>query len=439
MNFARRLRPIQAIAGGYALLTVVSALLLFMPFSHQPGQSLAFIDALFVSASAISVTGLTTVNVSETLNLAGQIILLVTIQLGGVGVMTLGTMIWVFLGKKVGLRGRLLIQLDQNQTTLAGLVKLIRNIFAIVLVIEAIGAVILGVYFLREYVWYEALYMGLFHAVTAFTHAGFDLFGNSLLSFRYDYVVNLTVIALIFCGAVGFPVLIELINYPRERKLSLHSKVSLTIYLLLWAIGTLFFFAVEYNYSLQSDAWHEKILISLFQSITTRSTGLSTLDVTTLQLPTLLFMSFNMFIGASPSSCGGGVRTTTLATVYLAVKSYAKGTKEVSVFGRELDPFDVRKAFVVMVFGVSLVIFATLILSITEPFSLELLLFEISSAFGTCGLSVGLSEQLTHLGKTVLIVLMLTGRIGFGTILLVMSGNNKKVLFHYPKERIIIG
>lgn len=439
MNLVHRLRPIQVIAGAYLVLTFVSAMLLYMPFSLKPGQSLRFIDALFTSASAISVTGLTVTNTSETFSLAGQIILLVVIQLGGIGIMTLGTMVWVVLGKKIGLRNRLIIQLDQNQTSLAGLVRLIRNIFVLVLVIEAVGATILGVYFMRFYPWHEALYLGLFHAVTGFTHSGFDLFGNSLLSFRHDVVVNLTIMALIFCGAIGFPVLIELIHYPSRRKLSLHSRLSLLVYLLLWAIGMLVILTLEYDTSLKHDAWYEKILVSTFQSLTTRSTGLSTTDVSAFQLPTLLFMSLLMFIGASPSSSGGGIRTTTLATVFLAVRSYAKGMQEVTVFGRELDPFDVRKAFVVAVFGVALVVGAILILAVTEPFEAKLLVFEVASAFGTCGLSVGISEELSDIGKIVLMVLMLTGRVGFGAILLMWQGKEKKALFRYPKERIIIG
>lgn len=384
-------------------------------------------------------TGLTVTNTQETFSLAGQIILLVTIQLGGIGIITLGTMVWMVLGKKVGLRNRLLIQLDQNQISLAGLVRLIRNIFLLVLAIEAIGGIILGTYFLRFYAWDEAYYMGFFHAVTGFTHAGFDLFGNSLMSFRHDYVVNLTMMALIFCGAIGFPVLIELVNYPARRRLSLHSKLSLLTYAILGLIGMVFILLVEYGTSLKHDAWYQKILIALFQSLTTRSTGFSTVDVSAFQLPTLLLMSLLMFIGASPSSSGGGIRTTTLATVILAVRSFAKGTNSVNVFGRELDPDDVRKAFVVAVFGVSLLVIALLILAITEPFSLELLVFEIASAFGTTGLSVGVAEQLTAVGKVVLILLMLTGRIGFGAILLVVQGQEKKALYRYPKERIIIG
>ena len=439
MKFVNKLKPIQVIVGGYVVLTLLAALLLYLPFSRKPGQSLSFIDALFTSASAISVTGLTVTNTAETFSLFGQIVLLVTIQLGGIGIMTLGTMIWLVLGRKIGLRDRLLIQLDQNQISLAGLVRLVRSILVIVLVIEAVGAFILGTYFMRFYPWHEALYMGLFHAVAGFTHAGFDLFDNSFLVFRHDYVVNVTMMALIFCGAIGFPVLIELLQYPSRRRLSLHSKLSLIVYVLLWIIGTLFILVIEFDGNLKHDAWHEKILVSAFQSLTTRSAGFATADVRTFQLPTLLMMSLLMFIGASPSSSGGGIRTTTLATVFFAVRSFAKGTKEVSVFGRQFDPADVRKAFVVAVFGVSLLVTALLILSVTEPFELKWLAFEIASAFGTCGLSVGITGELSSVGKVVLMVIMLTGRIGFGAILLMWRDKEKKALYSYPKERLIIG
>lgn len=427
------------ITGSYLVLMLISGVLLYMPFSLQPGASLSMIDALFTATSALTVTGLTVTNTAETFSLTGQLILLITIQLGGIGIMTLSTMVWVLLGRKIGLRDRLLIQLDQNQVTLSGLVRLTRHIFMFVLVIEALGALILGTYFLQFYAWDKAYYMGLFHAVSGFTHAGFDLFGDSLLSFRHDYVVNVTVMGLIFCGAIGFPVLMELYHYPSRRRLSLHSKLSLLVYVLLWAAGLVFIFGVEYNASLKDDAWHQKLLVSAFQSLTARSTGLATTDVSAFQLPTLLFMSLLMFVGASPSSSGGGIRTTTLATILLAVKAYAKGERDVSVFGRQLDPADVRKAFVVVVFGVALLVLALTVLTMTEPFAMEALVFDAASAFGTTGLSVGVTEQFSAAGKLVLMVLMLTGRIGFGAILLLVQTKEKKALYRYPKERIIIG
>lgn len=410
-----------------------------MPFSLKPGQTLTYIDALFTAVSALSVTGLTVANTAQTFSLTGQLIILATIQLGGVGIMTLGAMISVLLGWKIGLRERLLIQLDQNQISLSGLVKLIRHIFAIVLSIELVGALILGTYFLRFFPWHQAYFFALFHSVSAFTNAGFDLFGDSLLDFRHDYVVNFTFMFLIFCGAIGFPVLIDLLNYPVRKRLSLHSKICLFIYFVLWMIGTLFIFGVEYDQALKNDAWHEKLLVSSFQSLTTRSTGLATADVSLFQPATLLLMSLFMFIGASPSSCGGGIRTTTLAAILLAVKSYARGEKEVTAFGRELHPFDVRKAFVVMVFGVSLFVVAMLVLTVVEPFELEQLVFEGASAFGTCGLSVNVSEKMSAVGKMVLMLLMFVGRIGFGAILLIGQTTGKRALIRYPSERVIVG
>ncbi|MCS1350400.1 TrkH family potassium uptake protein [Mechercharimyces sp. CAU 1602] len=440
MSLRYRLKPIQVIALGYVLLSLISAFLLALPITHEAGRSLSFIDALFVAASAVSVTGLTVVNVSETFNLFGEIVLLFTIQLGGIGMMTLGAVIWLILGKKIGLRDRMLIQWDQNQITLSGLVALIQKILLIALLFEGIGALVLGTYFLRFYAWDTAYYYGIYHSITGFTHAGFDLFGNSLIDFRHDVVVNGTMMVLLFFGGIGFPVIIELFSYRLRRKLSLHSRFSLWIYCLLWGVGFLFFLAMEYNKSLAGEAWHHKIMMAMFQSLTTRSGGFSTLDISTLQLPTLLVFSFLMFIGASPSSSGGGIRTTTFGTVYLAVKSYAKGTSDVNVFGRMLDFYDVRKSFVVSVFGVALVTGAVTVLSITESFELRLLIFEAASAFGTCGLSVGIVDQFSSIGKGVLIVLMLTGRVGFGTILLLVQKQTHHCPpFRYPKERIIVG
>ncbi|WP_048600519.1 TrkH family potassium uptake protein [Rubeoparvulum massiliense] len=437
----RRLKPVQVMVAGYAFAGLLSTLLLLLPIAQKPGVNLSFVDAWFTATSAISVTGLAIANTAETFTLFGQIVILCTIQIGGIGFMTLGTFIWVILGRKVGLRNRLVIQWDQNQTALSGMVTLIKRITVLAFVIEGTGAVILGTYLMHDYPWYQAFYLGIFHAVSAFTHAGFDLFSASLIPFQSDLVINGTVMLLIILGGIGYPVLIELMDYRKDRHLSLHSKLSLTIYFSLMLIGFIVIYLVEAGHAFRDYSLGDSLLISMFTSVTSRSAGLATIDVNLFMLPTVLFITILMFIGASPSSCGGGIRTTTLAILILTIRSFARGEQEVRVMGRQVHPLDVNKAIVVGITAVGLFMTGLLLMAYWEGqrFTLMQMMFEISSAFGTCGLSLGITSQLSSFSKVILICLMFIGRIGLGALLLLIQQQDKKATYHFPKERVIVG
>lgn len=440
------LKPPQIIVAFYLLATIISTVLLSIPVALKPGVHLTFLDVLFMAVSAISVTGLAVVSTPDTFSTPGIFILMFILQFGGIGIMTLGTFIWMLARKKIGLKERQLIMTDQNQSQLSGLVNLMRQILTIILLIELIGALILGTYFLNYFPsWQEAYYQGLFAAVSATTNAGFDITGNSLVPFSQDYFVQFVHIILLTLGAIGFPVLIEVKNFIISKKnksgpsFSLYTKLTTITFFSLLVFGTVMILLLETNHFFENKSWHESFFYALFQSATTRNGGLATINVSEFSEPTLLVICFLMFIGASPSSVGGGVRTTTFAVNVLFLYSFAKGRTSIKVFKRELHIEDVRKSFVVSFTAFFICFIATIVLSATEPFSLMEILFEVSSAFGTTGLSMGITPELSSAGKVVIILLMFIGRIGILSFIFLFSRGNPKENYHYPKERVLIG
>jgi potassium uptake TrkH family protein len=428
------------------LAVAVFSALFSLPFARREGADWSAMDAIFVSASSISVTGLSTVNISETFTVAGIFILIFALQVGGIGIMTMSTFFWLIFGKKIGLKQRQLIKTDQNQLNLSGLVSLLRQIVALILLIEIIGALVLGIYYLHYFpTWEEAFLQGLFASVSATTNAGFDITGDSLIPFARDYFVQFITIILIILGAIGFPVWIEVKKFLFHKQMnsrfhfSLFTKITTSTYFILLAVGTVVIIFFELNGYFAGKSWHEAFFYALFQSTTMRSAGLLTLDVNDLHQATVLFMSALMFIGASPSSVGGGIRTTTFALNILFLYHYARGYRSIKIFNREIHQEDVIKSLVVLLLAVLLSGISVIILSFTEDASLLAIIFEVASAFGTCGASMGITADLTNTGKWLLIILMFIGRVGILSFLFIMAGNEKEPDFHYPKERVIIG
>ncbi|MCM3672751.1 TrkH family potassium uptake protein [Peribacillus simplex] len=441
-----KLTPAQLIVGYYFLAVSISTVLLSLPVALKPGVEFEFMDALFTAVSAVSVTGLTVVSLPEVYNEVGYFILMFVLQFGGIGIMTLGTFFWLILGKKIGLKERQLIMTDQNQSNLSGLVKLLIQIIQIFVVIEMIGALVLGIYFLNYFPnWKEAFLNGLFLAVSATTNAGFDITGISMIPFKDDYFVQFITIILLTLGAIGFPVLIELKEFLSNRArtykfhFSLFTKLTSVTFLCLIIGGTILIFLLEMKGFFKDKGWHESFFYSLFMSSNTRSGGLTTMNVSDFSEPTLLLMSILMFIGASPSSVGGGIRTTTLAIMILFLWNFMRGRRSVKVFKREIHPDDIRKATAVMIMGSLLCIIAVFILSITENFTLMQIIFEVCSAFGSVGLSMGITPELSNTGKIVIMIIMFIGRVGITSLLYIIGHKEVTENFHYPKERVIIG
>lgn len=442
-----KLSPVQILLSFYFLSVLLSMILLSLPIAHQEDVEIAFIDLLFTAVSALSVTGLSTVVIAETFNTLGFFILAGVLQLGAVGIMAIGTFIWLLLGKRIGLRERHLIMTDQNQTSFDGMVRLIKQIILVLLTIELIAFLILGTYYLRYFPTAgEAYFNGFFGTISAISNGGFDITGNSLIPFKDDYFVQFINILLIIFGAIGFPVLIEVKRYIFEKRkkrryfrFSLFTKVTTLTFFILIIFGTVVIFLLDMNHYFAGLPWHESFFYSLFQSVTTRSGGLSTLNVAELTRGNHLFMSFLMFIGASPSSAGGGIRTTTFALVIVFIITYARGGKSIKLFNREVYEDDLMKAVTVTLMAFVLIFTSLLIISLLEPFTIEQILFEVTSAFGTVGLSLGITNKLTVASKLILIILMFIGRVGVISFLLMFKRDRKKANYHYPKERIIIG
>lgn len=445
------LSAVQLIVFAYLAGILLCAALLMLPISQNPGVSLTLADALFTAASAVSVTGLATVDAAAAFSPFGQAVLLFAFEFGGVGIMTLGTLLWVVLGQKVTLTQRKLLMADQNQNQLAGLVRLLRIIMTMVLLVEAAGTLFFAVWFrLTGFAegWGTSFYYGLFHAVSSFTNAGFDLFGGSMAAFRHDYAVQAATMLLIVLGSIGFPVLAELWQYVtagenrRAFRFSLFTKLTLATYAALLVLGAFGLWLLERDSFLAGLPWHDQLFLSLFHSVTARSGGMTTADLSLYGADSKLLMAILMFIGASPSSAGGGIRTTTLAVLLLTLVSVARMRRDVTAFGRTVKHEDVLKSFFVFALGIFLCAVSVLFIAAVENgrFSLESVLFEVASAFGTCGASLGVTPHLSVLSQVCLMALMFVGRIGLVTFLgLFHRDRQKPAAWRYPEEKIIIG
>ncbi len=446
-QWINKLTPVQMLLFFYLIAVILSTIILALPVAHQDGVEIAFIDVLFTAVSAISVTGLSTISIADSLSTTGIILLGLIMQLGAVGIMAIGTLIWLLLGKRIGLKERSLIMTDQNQTSFQGMVRLIKEIVYVLLVIELIGFLILGTYFLQYFPTAGEAYLhGFFGTISAISNGGFDITGQSLIPFKDDYFVQFINILLIIFGAIGFPVLIEVKEYLFQKtdarhpfRFSLFTKVTTTTFFILVVVGSIVIYLLDMNYFFADKTWHESLFYSLFQSVTTRSGGLATMDVSKLTESNELFMSLLMFIGASPSSAGGGIRTTTFALALIYVFTYIRGGSTIRIFNREIHEEDLAKAVAVTLVAFIIVFLSLLVMTIIEPFSLGQLLFEVASAFGTVGLSLGITGDLTTFSKILLMLLMFLGRVGIMTFLLIFKRKKSKVNYHYPKEKIIIG
>jgi len=441
-NFAARLwSPPRVLALGFLLIILLGACLLSLPAFTAGGEPMRFIDALFTATSAVTLTGLAVKDTGTFFNTGGQLILLALIQVGGLGFMSVATLFALVLKRRITLRERLILQEAMNQTSMEGIVRLIRRVILYSLTIEAAGTVFLAARFAAEMPVGRAVWMGLFHAVSLFNSAGFDLFGGfrSYMPYVADPVVNLVAILLVTLGGLGFVVLSDLVEYRKRRRLSLHTKVVLATSGALLAIGTVVIFIFEFTNALEPLGWSGKIWASLFQSAAPRSIGASTLEIGSLRQATQFFLILLMFIGAAPGSTGGGIKVTTFATLLGAVIAMMRGKDEVVLFRYRLARERIFKALTITMISLAAVVAVTMALCTTEDRAFLRILFETVSAFGTCGLSTGITPQLTDFGKLLLSLTMLAGRLGPLTFAYALRPKDEKELYRYPEGRIIIG
>ncbi|WP_243108071.1 TrkH family potassium uptake protein [Clostridium sp. JN-9] len=439
-----KLQPVQILAIGFALVILTGAILLNLPIASQSGKSVPFIDCLFVSTSATCVTGLITVDTGTTWTYFGKTVIMCLIQIGGLGFMSFATLFALLIGKRITLRERLVMQESLNSFTLQGLVKMAKYVLIFTFSVEGAGALLLSTQFIPEFGILKGIYYSIFHAISAFCNAGFDLMGNfkSLTSYYDNGVIILTIGGLIACGGLGFFVWQEIYNYKGLKKLSLHSKLAITTTLILIFGGAILMFLFEYNNpgTMKDMSLKGKLLSSLFASITPRTAGFNSISTADMSPAGRFLTMILMFIGGSPGSTAGGIKTTTAALLVMTVISSIKGKDDTEVFRKRVSKEVVYRALVVSVVGLLLVITVTMILSVTEKgFSFEYLLYETTSAFGTVGLTLGLTPKLTSIGKILLAFTMYAGRVGPLTLLLAIANRRGKDMIKYPEEKILVG
>jgi trk system potassium uptake protein TrkH len=353
----------------------------------------------------------------------------------------MSSLIAMVVGRKIGLKERLLIKDDLDHLRISGLVRLVRYVLAYTFVIEGIGVLILFMRWIWEYPFLKALYLSIFHTISAFNNAGFDIFGNSLEGFTGDVVVNIAVMSLIILGGLGFAVIAELYNKEKIKRFSLHAKMVIMFTGILLVVGFFGFLFLEYNNNatLGNLPFGEKILASMFLSVTPRTAGFNTVPTGQLSSSTLFFVIILMFIGASPGSTGGGIKTTTFGVLIMTVWNLITGKSDIEIFKRQLEKRIVYKAIVITMLSLGLVIFVTMILTIIEGKEFMPILFETVSAFGTVGLSTGITAALSEIGKVLIIFTMFVGRVGPLTLAIALADKKQKGVYHYPKEDVTVG
>jgi trk system potassium uptake protein TrkH len=450
----RKLKPVQVIALGFIGMILIGGILLTMPIATKNGQSIGFLNALFTSTSAVCVTGLVVVDTGTTFSIFGQVVILILIQAGGLGFMTITTLIFLLVGKKISLKERMIIRDSLNENDLSGMVKMIQRILMVTFIAEFIGASLLATRFIPIYGILKGIYFSVFHAVSAFCNAGFDLIGGfrSFTMFANDPAINITIMALIILGGIGFVVILDVarkIKSTKRTRLSLHTKIVLLMTASLIIIGALLFFLLESgnpNTIGSSElTTGGKVLASFFQSVTPRTAGFNTIDQNSMGIAAKFLTMIFMFIGASPASAGGGIKTTTAATIMFLVYSIIRGKKDVNIMGKRIDRNVILRAIAILVLSIAVVFIMTFILFITETqgngFNFESIMFEVFSAFGTVGLSSGITPMLSVIGKVIIIITMYGGRIGLLTLMLAVTSRlyREDSKLKFPEDRFMVG
>lgn len=450
----RKFGPSHIILFSFLAAIIAGTILLSLPFAAQAGDKVSIVDRLFTATSATCVTGLT---VKDTGSWApfGKFVIMLLFQTGGLGIMTFSTFFVIMLGRKVTIKDNLVVRGTIGQYGIKNFKTLILYIAAIVFMFESLGALALFLRWRTTTSWPigTTIYNSVFHSISAFCNAGFSLFKNSFIGFNNDIVINIIMIALIFFGGIGFIVILDLWKLRLRKKdkrpllarMSLQSKMALSISLSLIILGALVIFLLENNNAFLKMGPQDKVLSSFFQAVTTRTAGFNSISIKQFAPATLLFMIFLMFIGASPGSTGGGIKTCTFGVLIASLFSMIKNKERVWVFRKSIPKIVIRKAISIFILALFWIFIFSLLLSITERGNIFgkdyylRILFETTSAFGTVGLSTGITPMLSNLGKILLIITMLVGRIGPLTLALAVALQEEKLLFNYPEEHVMAG
>ncbi|MDO4534982.1 MAG: TrkH family potassium uptake protein [Clostridium perfringens] len=438
-----KLSAVQILAIGFLSLIIIGGIILSLPISSASGQGTDILDSFFTSTSAVCVTGLVTLDTATHWNYFGKTVIIILIQIGGLGFMSFTTLFALILKKKITLRERLVMQEAMNTFGIQGLVRLMRYILIFTFSIEIIGAALYATQFIPQFGVLKGGYYSLFASISAFCNAGFDLMGNfsSITSYATNVTILLNTSALIIIGGLGFSVWSELYNFKNYKKLSVNTKVVLVTTGILLIGGTILMFLFEHKNAktIGNMSIINQITNSFFASVTTRTAGLNSIPLNDMTGASKFLTMILMFIGGSPGSTAGGIKTTTLAIIVLTLISIIKGREDTEVFGKRIARDTVQKAFLVFMLGSGIVLGVTLILTITQTAPLESLLFESISAFGTVGLTLGVTPHLTAIGKIVIMITMYLGRVGPMTVVLALTRKKKKRDYRYPEDKILIG
>lgn len=448
-----KINPAAVIALSFLGMIFLGTALLELPMAAADGERIRLLDALFTATSAVCVTGLTVLDTGKQFSLFGQGVILFLIQVGGLGIMTFSTLFTILLGKKISLRNRLVVQDALDYFQFQGIHGLIKRIILITLILETVGAVFLFWGWRSALGNKQALYAAVFHSVSAFCNAGFSLFSQSLIPHRANPIITLSISALIILGGIGFVVLVDLEHYllrrklPRNKRLSYHSKIVLLVTATLLFLGMIVVLTLEWNNTLRSMGFAEKLFNSFLQSVTCRTAGFNSLSMGLLHPSTLVFFIFLMFVGASPGSTGGGVKTTTFAIVLCSLKSMAYDQDEVTFLKKTVPKKTVHRAISIVGIALGVVFLVTMALVVIETNNPGIpeknyflsILFEVVSALGTVGLTTGVTPWLTDPGRFFIILVMFIGRIGPLTLALAIGNRKMPPALRYSEAKISVG
>ena len=442
----RHLSQGQCIAIGFILMILIGAILLDTPMASRSGQSIGFLSALFTATSASCVTGLVVADTATQWTLFGQIVVLILIQIGGLGFISIGVFFSIILRRKIGLRERGLMMESTNALQLGGIVKFARRIVAGTAIVEGVGALLLMIRFIPEFGILKGIWYGIFHSVSAFCNGGFDLMGakygkySSLVAYYDDPLVNIVIMSLIVIGGIGFVVWGDLLkNRWHFKKYLLHTKIVLLMSTILIFGGALLFYWAERNGVLKGMSVSGQILSSLFASVTARTAGFNTVDTAAMSGASKLLTTALMFIGGSPGSTAGGIKTTTLFVLLMGVKKNVTGAYGIQAFGKRLEDDALATASIIATLNMGITIITIFIVMGMQPFAMQDVVFEAFSASGTVGITAGITRDLNTVSRILMIMLMYLGRVGSLSFALAFMESKKKPKVMLPKESISIG
>ncbi|MFC4411435.1 TrkH family potassium uptake protein [Chungangia koreensis] len=434
----RQLSPLTVIAGSFLLLIIIGTFLLKLPIATE--VPISWVDALFVATSGTTVTGLSVFDPGSTLTLFGEIVLLVLIQCGGLGLMIFAVALLALLRRKIGLKNRIYVQESLGQSTAGGMVKLVIWVLIFVFAFEGAAVILLSLHWIPEYGWNKGFYYSVFHAISAFNNAGFSLFPDNLVQFAGDPVVNIILSMMFIIGGLGFVVVMEIFQKKTFREWSLHTKMMVVGTIILNIVATITLFILEYNNpdTIGNFSIYDKVLASYFQGVTPRTAGFNTIATGEMEDSSLLFTMILMFIGGGTASTASGIKLTTFIVIVLASISFVKGIQEPHLFGRSIRTEVLIRSLAITTVSMFIIFFFIFLLTLTEDIAVLPLAFEVVSSFGTVGLSTGITADLSSIGKVIICIVMFIGRIGPLTLFFLFL-KQKRETFKFPYDQVHTG